>query len=522
MDKNETLVPKIGAFVLETLTTGMYTNPLDSLREYIQNAFDSIQAAERASVLSEGAGRIEVIIEEKKRNLRVRDNGMGVPTSQIYALLVNIGMSNKSIETHAGFRGIGRLAGIAYCDILSFRTQAYDENEISNVTFDCVKLRNAMSPKMRQVEELADVIGRYVSIETQKTRKNECFFEVLMEDINAQGEAFLEWSKIRTYLSQVAPVGFDTSSFALAGTIYDWLKQRGIHLPKASLVMRSQSVNMEVFKPYQKLTYKTKRDNNKIHIKGIMFYPGDAGPDSPFWIWYADTNLPGMFGDDTVGGIRLRKSNIGLGMGDRMTEIFTEVSGSNARFNRYLMGEVYVQDSSVIPNARRDGFEDCSNWLQVRTALIEFANYRSKEIRDASSARNIDVEKLARPAETVIVNAQKKMKTGFASEKEVDTLVEKIDKQVEKLETAKKSDRSEQEVKRIDKTKAKLFRAKKALEKETRFTAQYLNAALNKKQRKIISEIIGILYDVLEERVFEKARDAILAKYQIQKKDEKA
>ena len=29
--------PKIGAFVLETLTTGMYTNPLDSIREYIQN-----------------------------------------------------------------------------------------------------------------------------------------------------------------------------------------------------------------------------------------------------------------------------------------------------------------------------------------------------------------------------------------------------------------------------------------------------------------------------------------------------
>jgi hypothetical protein len=40
-------VPHIGAFVLETLTLGMYGEPRHTLREYVQNSFDAIRAAQR-------------------------------------------------------------------------------------------------------------------------------------------------------------------------------------------------------------------------------------------------------------------------------------------------------------------------------------------------------------------------------------------------------------------------------------------------------------------------------------------
>ncbi|VFN04077.1 MAG: molecular chaperone HtpG [Candidatus Kentron sp. G] len=113
---NEKHHTRIGAFVLETLTTGMYRNPLDTLREYVQNAFDSIRTAERQCVIKTDAGRIHVTISEKNRTLSIRDNGIGVPAADVAARLVNIGMSAKNLETDAGFRGIGRLAGIAYCD----------------------------------------------------------------------------------------------------------------------------------------------------------------------------------------------------------------------------------------------------------------------------------------------------------------------------------------------------------------------------------------------------------------------
>jgi len=44
--------PRIGAFVLESLTSGMYTNPMDAIREYIQNSADSIRIAEKFGYIS--------------------------------------------------------------------------------------------------------------------------------------------------------------------------------------------------------------------------------------------------------------------------------------------------------------------------------------------------------------------------------------------------------------------------------------------------------------------------------------
>ncbi|MGO9952188.1 MAG: hypothetical protein ACLPN1_08245 [Dissulfurispiraceae bacterium] len=509
-----TPVPKIGAFVLETLTTGMYTNPLDTLREYVQNSFDSIREAENSGLLARAAGRIEISIDPQKRTLRLRDNGAGIPGAWAFPRLANIGMSEKSIDTSVGFRGIGRLAGIAYCERLSFKTQFSGERELSSISFDNIGLLKAMSPSMRQVDELLDVVARNTSREIQKTKTDAHFFEVLMENINPKGDVFLKWPEIRTYLSQTAPIGFDTQSFLLAGEIFNWLKAHRIELPTVNLTISYGSTNIEVFKPYQKLTYKTKREHNKIHVKGINFFPEDAGPDSPFWVWYAQTNLPGMFDDDTVSGLRLRKGNIGLGMAERMAEIFALAAKDNSRFNHYLMGEVHVQDSSVIPNARRDGFEDGLEWSNIRLELLEFARARSKEIRGVSNFRNMDIEKLLKPAQCELLASEKKVQTGFASKDERNSFVDKLNKQIEKLEIAKNSERSDEEVSRIGSIRNELTSKKEVIEKQSKYTAQTLNTSLDKKQRRIIAEIIEILYEVLPEAEFEKTRDAIMRKYQ--------
>ena len=179
-------VPRIGAFVLETLTTGMYTNPLDTLREYVQNSFDSIRQAENSGLLVKGAGRIEMLIDPQKRILRIRDNGLGIPAGLAHSRLMNIGMSEKTIDSNVGFRGIGRLAGIAYSDKLSFRTQFSGEKQLSTLSFNNIGLLKAMSPSMRQVDELLDVVSLNTSYEVQKTKSDAHFFEVAMEGINPE------------------------------------------------------------------------------------------------------------------------------------------------------------------------------------------------------------------------------------------------------------------------------------------------------------------------------------------------
>ena len=64
------LTPHIGAFVLETLTLGMYGEPRHTLREYVQNSFDSIRAAQRTRFL-QGRGRVIITLQPRSnRHLR--------------------------------------------------------------------------------------------------------------------------------------------------------------------------------------------------------------------------------------------------------------------------------------------------------------------------------------------------------------------------------------------------------------------------------------------------------------------
>jgi molecular chaperone HtpG len=428
-------------------------------------------------------------------------------------------MSSKSIETDAGFRGIGRLAGIAYCKKLVFRTQADGEADISSVTFDCEELRNAMSPRMKQVKELADVVSRHARVTAEKSRKKNHFLEVEMEGINEAGQPFLEWNQINKYLCQSAPVGLDAQSFHHAGTIHQWLKDHNISVPMVHIGITAGSMNYQVFKPYKKLTYTTMKEKDKIQVKDIRFFPEDASSNSPFWGWYAETNCPGTIGDDTVAGFRLRKANIGIGMADGMTEIFAEASESYGRFNKYFMGEIHIQDVGVIPNARRDGFEDSPEWAAIRKILIEFAHERSREAYRLSQARNLDIERLVGAAVRETEDAEKKRRAGLASKDEKRKVLDRLDRQIAKLEAAKKGDRRDGERKEIDRVQREIEKTRQAVETETNYAARNLNTSLDKKQRKIISEIIGILYRVLDESAYEKARDAILAEYQIQDKE---
>ena len=40
------------------------------------------------------------------------------------------------------------------------------------------------------------------------------------------------------------------------------------------------------------------------------------------------------------------------------------------RFNDWYIGEIFVDPTFVIPNSRRDGFEEDENWEIVRAELI--------------------------------------------------------------------------------------------------------------------------------------------------------
>ena len=100
---------EIGKFTLESLTTGMYSEPESCFREYIQNAVDSLDAAFADGLIKSEDFRIEIIVDGTKREITIRDNGTGVKKDLVKKTLLDIGNSTKLHTTNRGFRGIGRL-----------------------------------------------------------------------------------------------------------------------------------------------------------------------------------------------------------------------------------------------------------------------------------------------------------------------------------------------------------------------------------------------------------------------------
>jgi hypothetical protein len=507
--------PKIGAFVLETLTTGMYTNPLDSIREFIQNSTDSILKAEEMKILGKGEGRITIELDKEKKSLIIHDNGAGVPESEVNSRLIDIGMSGKNIEKEAGFRGIGRLAGIAYCTQLIFRTKADGEKNQTTVEFDCIGLKKAISPAMRQVEELANIISKNCRITKQPIGTEGHFFEVEMRGIDEKASQFLDWNELENYLGQVAPINYDAQSFKYSLLIRDWAGKQNTPIPTVNLVIKASArQERQIFKPYKNVYQTSKRAGDlDIHVQGIQFYPEDNVDECGFWIWYSKTPLLGMITDERSAGLRFRKNNIQIGGPENVAKLFAEIAGSNERFNAYYIGEIHILDKNVIPNARRDGFEDTDVFNDIKKKLKPFIKARCDEVRQASETRNMPTQKLVHKGNELALNIDGAIERGIASTNQRDKLLKEIDKYsdnarkiLEKREDAKDQEKIQPVIKRLEELRVKLNDPK-------HYVKEKLRTDLDKRQRKIIDEIIKILENALDSENFEKAQSAIMERY---------
>ena len=100
---NETV--QVGKYTLESLTTGMYSDPKIVYREYIQNAVDSLETAVAQNLIEPQGMRIDIVIDEENASISIRDNGMGIPCAQARDTLMNVGNSRKRHSNNRGFRG---------------------------------------------------------------------------------------------------------------------------------------------------------------------------------------------------------------------------------------------------------------------------------------------------------------------------------------------------------------------------------------------------------------------------------
>src|SRR5581483_3229458 len=203
-------VVRIGKDVIEILTTGMYVSPVTVYREYIQNAVDSIDAGRaRRLFKSDERGSVSISFDHVTRSVCVRDNGAGIAAADAVSTLLAIGGSQKRETGSRGFRGVGRLSGLAYCRELEFRTKAPGESTVVSVVWDCRALRERLASASFD-GDLRRIVSDVVSVwhEPAET-KAEHFFEVRLNEITRlRNDVLLNERVVAHYLTQVAPLPF--------------------------------------------------------------------------------------------------------------------------------------------------------------------------------------------------------------------------------------------------------------------------------------------------------------------------
>lgn len=388
---------RIGKDVIELITSGMYVSPVTVYREYIQNAADAIDAA-RAKGLVRGAeqGHVSIALDHQARSAVVRDNGTGIAPDQAARVLLAIGASGKRGTAARGFRGVGRLAGLAYCRELEFRTKAAGSDVVTTVTWDCRALRELLGSASFG-GDLKRIIADVTFLSHDKAQdKGERFFEVRMKDIaRLRHDILLNEQMVGHYLAQVGPVPF-SPAFSAAKHIEARLAETGRQVPIALTVGPDQ-----IFRPFadEPTIHGTTQKLCLRDVEFVEFADVDGQAGAVGWIAHHDyvRSLPVALG---IRGLRARFADLQVGEPHLFDEIFKE-----PRFNGWSVGEIHVLDRRIVPNARRDNFEVNHHYYNLLVQLGTVAAKITQRCRSASVSRNA-----AQIVQNVVAEAENRLK----------------------------------------------------------------------------------------------------------------
>ena len=120
----------IGGEILPIITRGLYRDPLDAIREYIQNAID--------------AKAKEVDLHLSRDIVVVSDDGVGM-TETIARDAIRLGLSEKDSTHDIGFRGIGIYSSFELCDELEIYTKHSESSLGFILRFDFSGMRKRLA-----------------------------------------------------------------------------------------------------------------------------------------------------------------------------------------------------------------------------------------------------------------------------------------------------------------------------------------------------------------------------------------
>jgi len=391
-----------GAGLLETITSGLYNDNSNCIREYIQNAIDSLRGIE-----DQNRQRIELSIENNGNTIRIRDYGVGMNYDELYEAL-KIGYSTKNIDEDIGWRGVGIYSGVPNFRKIVIATKKDGGRKlVASVNCDkFLELAQSRSNTAKYVLEQA-IDG--------PTEEDDPDFQPgtlisLVELRPGQGTYFTE-EMIKFKIIRTVPLKLANSSFK--ERIKTFLEGVGIAEPKHSLIFKNKDGNEEeLFRPiinddlfdpdsfsHYIYTYKkrpifavwtvTAKENKEIE-KGSLRSP----PPSYKRIHH---------------GLIFKKKLMTIGKSDQPED--TVKNYFNGTYHYWNFGEIHILSKEIRENAGRENFENITEDYRVLVGEIRVILGEIEKVnrQKSSNDKSTDIVKIRKLIEKGDISEAKKL-----------------------------------------------------------------------------------------------------------------
>jgi len=371
--------PVIGRQLFDVVTSGMYDNPLMIFREYLQNAVDSIDLGIQVGSLTFEEAQIQICLSGQDRTITIFDNGPGLTNGTAHTILKSLGCSPKEGSNQRGFRGVGRLGGLAYCDELIFETRGAKDEKVAVISWD----RSAFESIASDTSHLVSLLETIEKVSTPSFRdaakdEPEHFFKVTLKNVQRfHSDILMNLKVVQDYISQVAPVPYNAETFSFASQLNEYFSL--IEEPRCYRISLN---NRQIFRPYcDNIQVSTNVSETIQGVERFTFVGADSKPIALGW--YARTNLIASLPQVlNVRGMRIRQGNIEIG-----DEYFLEEQFTERRFASWHLGEIHIVGNRLKPNARRDGFEQSPDFERFLEQAAFLGRHLSSLCRKSSNTR---------------------------------------------------------------------------------------------------------------------------------------
>jgi len=489
----------IGAEILSILTRGMYPDPRDAIREYIQNAID--------------ANATNLDVKVRQNSVVVEDDGDGMDYKTLRKAL-RIGVSDKRPGKDVGFMGIGIYSAFHLCNTLTIYTRKkkklpqllkMDFNGMRLLLKDQKEKRFNKEITSEDLTDLQTLLETYIELpeegvvdEDEYPVENGTRVEIV--GLNpVLDDVLKDFKDLASYLQAVVPLHFDKDNFKWGKEIENKInkicKNNEAKFEFVNLKLQVGSQSKYLYRPYtdSEFNYYEPRRPKFITIEDEDNFYGVAWGCLNTYD-RSETRKQVRILNGNLRGFLLRKQGFAIGKREDLAKYFGK---SKTHFDRYT-GEIIVINQKILPNASR-------NDLEISTHRTKLIGLIQKEVATqyVSISNNYQEEEKAKEVLRIQGNASKKVLAEFNPNEdnykiylkqlgEIDDVINSLRKKIDKLSNPYKKEAD------------RVLRSSEKLKRQILLNFEKLTSAKKKRKPKqtnkdVKSDIAGTLENYVAE-----------------------